>query len=496
MSVDENHPVFTCLKKLVNDPMLDRECFQRICNARVFKWVAAYVITDAGRILVMELPKKSRKAKNIQTFGGSVYGSEMTSEWCNFFYAFVKLRSELMDESSIDLSTVEFEASPLIVIGDGLVQVIRISDDWVVQQRLWCPERARNHGWEVHRDISAFWVRLKNNASTMARISRKAEYQLVKLRSVEEMRDSNGTGWKWRQADGTTFFALDVVIDAMSSGSSFFGKRLLVHESASDACKEWSNLLNGMLEDDTQTSMREFVNLGQARWTPILKFQALPLCEYSFIVALFQRTAQGQATGTEAAPSTADGEVERGSLCSVWLGTCWRAQMQSTQVALYESHSAALTDHDVLQYAVRLTTWFTNRGMSREALSPGSIVDDAIDADVRAYGGRWLKFNYNSNEVRQSPELSATARVSYHGTWCYSAPSILRTGRILSSNDHSKGHDFTMPGVYSSPKMDTALGYCRSGDFFNENILFAIIFQVRSAPDDTKKNWRDAVYYK
>ena len=89
MSVDENHPVFTCLKKLVNDPMLDRECFERICNARVFKWVAAYVITDAGRILVMELPTKARKAKNIQTFGGSVYGSQMTSEACNLIASLI-----------------------------------------------------------------------------------------------------------------------------------------------------------------------------------------------------------------------------------------------------------------------------------------------------------------------------------------------------------------------------------------------------------------------
>ena len=46
--------------------------------------------------------------------------------------------------------------------------------------------------------------------------------------------------------------------------------------------------------------------------------------------------------------------------------------------------------------------------------------------------------------VSHAPD--ANIRTAFHGTWWYALWGLLRIGRVLESNDESKGHEFWHPG--------------------------------------------------
>ena len=65
----------------------------------------------------------------------------------NIVYAIAKLRRELADESSIAITEANVvRMSPLMVVHDGLVQIVMVKQTWVDSQSLWVPEAAR-HDW-------------------------------------------------------------------------------------------------------------------------------------------------------------------------------------------------------------------------------------------------------------------------------------------------------------------------------------------------------------
>ena len=47
--------------------------------------------------------------------------------------------------------------------------------------------------------------------------------------------------------------------------------------------------------------------------------------------------------------------------------------------------------------------------------------------------------------VSHAPD--ANIRTAFHGTWWYALWGLLRSGRVLESNDASKGHKFWHPGA-------------------------------------------------
>ena len=125
------HPLYRQLHGLVNDAESCSVLF-RLLEFSIFDYVAPYVITDAGNILLQRQPRRKKKKDTfqLQAFGGQNVGE-------NFLWQFNKLRGELRDESSISLLfNVPFRASPVYIRGKGLVQVFLVSEDWVRTQRL------------------------------------------------------------------------------------------------------------------------------------------------------------------------------------------------------------------------------------------------------------------------------------------------------------------------------------------------------------------------
>ena len=89
-----NHPLYAAVNRVVNEPALE-EIVAGIAELPIFEWVAAYVVTDDGRIAVQHLPPSSKfKKGRVQSFGGN-------DNRRNLFFMMNKLRLELMDESSL-----------------------------------------------------------------------------------------------------------------------------------------------------------------------------------------------------------------------------------------------------------------------------------------------------------------------------------------------------------------------------------------------------------
>ena len=78
---------------------------------------------------------------------------------------------------------------------------------------------------------------------------------------------------------------------------------------------------------------------------------------------------------------------------------------------------------------------------------------------------------------------------AYHGTWFYSLAAILRIGRLLESNDTDLGHEFWHPGVYVSPRWDTARWYARGHKLFPfERAYHRVILELRVNYDNVVRH--------
>ena len=84
------------------------------------------------------------------------------------------------------------------------------------------------------------------------------------------------------------------------------------------------------------------------------------------------------------------------------------------------------------------------------------------------------------SRVEASDFLSFFRRSWRRVSTCF---GVHRGRRILSSEDTEKGHEFWKPGVYSSPQLWCAYGYCRAADLFSEDVLLACALHLRSKPD-------------
>ena len=78
-------------------------------------------------------------------------------------------------------------------------------------------------------------------------------------------------------------------------------------------------------------------------------------------------------------------------------------------------------------------------------------------------------------------------RTAFHGTWWYALWGILQSGVLLESNDLSRGHEFSEPGVYVSPRIDTARWYARPQVVFGDGVFHRVIVEVRVDLKRSKK---------
>ena len=70
---------------------------------------------------------------------------------------------------------------------------------------------------------------------------------------------------------------------------------------------------------------------------------------------------------------------------------------------------------------------------------------------------------------------------AFHGTFWYALWSVIFCGSLLESHDGDLGHDHLVnePGVYVAPKLDTALGYARTHNLFDDGCYHQLALKVR-----------------
>lgn len=92
---------------------------------------------------------------------------------------------------------------------------------------------------------------------------------------------------------------------------------------------------------------------------------------------------------------------------------------------------------------------------------------------------------YENVDSGMAPDSSW--RTAYHGTWFYSLRNVLYHGVLLESRNTHIGHEFWEPGVYVSPKFETAREYARAHDLFHDGNYYRCVLKVVYDPDQVKK---------
>ena len=148
-------------------------------------------------------------------------------------------------------------------------------------------------------------------------------------------------------------------------------------------------------------------------------------------------------------------ERDRGSLVEKW-----RAASKPTKLF------AIAPNYDYsCRFRAQFAEWLRRRGL----LDTLQYERQAGPFHVYSYVGRGIEGEFSWKQA-------------YHGSWWYSLSSVLRSGQLLESADHSKGHDFWHPGVYCSPNIATARWYARPQTFLCDGVFHRLIFELRVNP--------------
>jgi len=143
------HPIYSCCATIMASSE-GREALTELMlpRHRILHHVAMYVVTTAGQALVRRKRKsQKRKSGSITAFGGCSHPN-------NVLRMLNSLRLELMDEASMILKHTNMAAcSPLCILDDVLLQVVLVSQSWVDQAALWCPESVREKHGDLPQDI-------------------------------------------------------------------------------------------------------------------------------------------------------------------------------------------------------------------------------------------------------------------------------------------------------------------------------------------------------
>ena len=86
--------------------------------------------------------------------------------------------------------------------------------------------------------------------------------------------------------------------------------------------------------------------------------------------------------------------------------------------------------------------WLAARGLDAFANK-----EERMDLPSLSCSNRWLFYRLPPHAGVVSHAPDANIRTAFHGTWWYALWGLLRSGRVLESNDESKGHEFWHPGA-------------------------------------------------
>jgi len=151
------------------------------------------------------------------------------------------------------------------------------------------------------------------------------------------------------------------------------------------------------------------------------------------------------------------------------LVTSWRKAAKPKKGAAVP---APLPDSCDANFPVLFEEWLALRG-----------IFDAVEFDRQDDRG-WRVYRYKRDPPVQS---KATWEQAFHGTWWYAVWSILESGIVSESNYKTLGHDYSMPGVYCSPRFETAEGYARPQILFGDGVYHRIVLELRVDPVQQKK---------
>jgi len=98
-----------------------------------------------------------------------------------------------------------------------------------------------------------------------------------------------------------------------------------------------------------------------------------------------------------------------------------------------------------------------------------------------------LYYEYAAFAQGRMARLAMPPDRAYHGTWWYALRNILETGVLVESGDPTLGHEFTVPGVYVSPKFETALGYARAQTLFADELPYCVVLEVQVCKERARK---------
>ena len=158
----ELHPLLNALQQLLLKEEYDSSKLRAVMQHAVFDRVVVYVITDSGQMITKVW--RTRKTIYRHAFGQIAWRTGRKSRHTpkmNIVRAIAKIRQELADEASITITTDNLVGmSPLMVVGNGLVQIAMLKQEWVESQRLWVPEAAREKWYSAKcscSDPTGFW---------------------------------------------------------------------------------------------------------------------------------------------------------------------------------------------------------------------------------------------------------------------------------------------------------------------------------------------------
>ena len=238
----------------------------------MFKWAATYVITDAGQMVFKTWGKK---VVHVETFGGGM------PKPSNIVFAIAKLRRELADESSITLTDQNcVKMSPLIVLGDGLVQIAMIKQAWLDEQMLWVPEAARSYWfWEKKQkdDITGFWEVLYSDRGSDLRENLAGQSgSKVETKSINEVLQwvKGSSRYQWRDCDLNTLQKIMPIINVMMQNSLPSGVSFL--DTTSWCTAEFKALMRC-------NELRSLWKVAMEPWPQILKYHSEMLMNFAYV---------------------------------------------------------------------------------------------------------------------------------------------------------------------------------------------------------------------
>ena len=84
--------------------------------------------------------------------------------------------------------------------------------------------------------------------------------------------------------------------------------------------------------------------------------------------------------------------------------------------------------------------WLAARGLDASVNK-----EERMDLPSLSCSNRWLFYRLSPDAGVVSHAPDANIRTAFHGTWWSALWGLLRSGRVLESNDEGKGHEFWHP---------------------------------------------------